>query len=74
METIPQEIKDAWVEVYFSGDYADPHLAFADKLNINRSDAKRLCYVTMYSSKFLRAIMDDNKETLDELNALKKDL
>lgn len=54
MNIITQEMKDAWVEVYFKNNLMkDPHQEFADKLGISRIDAKELCYKVIFSSEFL---------------------
>lgn len=45
---------DIFMNAYVTGKSEDPHKVFADDLGISRSDAKVLCYKTLYESKFLR--------------------
>lgn len=61
MNIITQEIKDAWVEVYFNGNFKDPHQEFADKLGISRVSAKELCYKVIFSSEFLSNMFNSIK-------------
>lgn len=48
------EVQQAWKEAYGQPN-GDPHSVFAQKLGMSRNEAKRLCYVYMYSEDNLFA-------------------
>jgi hypothetical protein len=52
------EEKQLWINIYLLEKHDDPHAVFAEHLGVNRVEAKRRCYILMYSFRFLAQIME----------------
>lgn len=54
--------KQELINCYFSEGHKDPHSVYAERVGINRQDAKLEIYKYLYTQPFLKGLMNTEKE------------
>lgn len=57
--------REVWIDVYVRSNFKDPHTEFANRLGMDRQEAKVLCYKISCSVLFIRNLIPKRPRLLN---------